>query len=130
MCPTIVQNVIDIIQDNYSNPMKSRDLIEKVMGQISPYLSDQDKITTANLIDKHIEKTHPVYTHMVEQFKLVWYHKLAGKTYSISVFKLDKSVIETQTLKHVQYLHKMAQINLLVHTHNYNKILNNVLLVN
>jgi hypothetical protein len=64
----------------------------------------------------------------VKQFKLAWFHKLAGNArYSLRVPDAAKCFLEHETLKHAQFLCTIAVINLRVHTDRYNEMLNKIL---
>jgi hypothetical protein len=58
--------VAEILLHNPPKPSKPQAVIEMVMGEISVHLKkDEDRAITRSLIEKHVQKSHPVYAHMV-----------------------------------------------------------------
>lgn len=61
----LLKNVADILKHNPPKPLKPQACIDQVVAEISPHLDVQGRDITRKLIEKHVQKTHPVYAHMV-----------------------------------------------------------------
>lgn len=123
----ILQAVAKIIavEQPPKNPLNPKPTIDRVMDEISVHLPNPEQ--TRTLIDKHVEPTNVVYKIMVQNFKKLWYHRLAGiSDYALRIPECARC-IEKESVKHIRLMDNILLVSVRVHIQRYNDILGKVL---
>lgn len=122
----ILKAATDIVLKDPPRLSQVQTTIDAVMEQIEPHMADADRTVTRALLVKHVAPAHPVFVHVLKQFRLAWYHVLAGSEYTMKIPE-SAQCMHKVTIKHAKFLRVVSVLNLAVHTNRYNEMLGRML---
>lgn len=70
VCAQLLASITDLVLKNPPKPTNPARVIKLIMDELSPHVEETDLYTIRTLIEKHVQRTHPVYEHMVSVLAL------------------------------------------------------------
>jgi hypothetical protein len=131
----VCNTVADLVMETLPKPHDPSGAIEMVMKELSKHISEDNATVVQNLLNKHMQKTHPIYLHMVKNFKNHWYEiltksaKSLGSIVSADCVKVPEMAarVVADTEKHAMNLALVAMINKKVYCGYYDTMIKEAL---
>ena len=127
----VCKTVAEMVASKPPKPHEPSGAIEMVMAELTGHISPVDMGMVRTLLQKHVQKSHLVYLHMVKNFKNHWYEILrrsalnpgsAVSANCVRVPDMAKRVV-LDTEKHAMNLSLIAMLNKKVHSRYYDTMI-------